>query len=373
MKTIRILQVISSLKCGAGDITVLMNYYRNIDRERIQFDFLYLEEVEKDHKEEIHLLGGNTYKIRKPNITNLTSYRNEMTNYLDKHKLDYRIVHFHELLLFSLIAPVLYKRGTQQIIAHSHSVKYSYSKIKSLRNYIFCIPIRKLTKHYCSCSSASGEFWFGKENVREGKVKIINNAIDCNQFKFNDTIRKEIRKKLAVENKFVIGNVGRFSKEKNQGFLIDIFNELIKTNPNSILMLVGDGSMMNNIKRKVDDLKLSSKVMFLGQRADVNKLYQAMDVFVFPSISEGLGMACIEAQASGLPCVVSDSITKEIEIGKVEFLSLKEQYKEWARVILEIDTLRINMEIKIQNKGFNIKNEAKKLLNYYEELLEYNG
>ncbi len=374
MNVIRILHIVNSLKKGSGVIGVIMNYYRNIDRNRIQFDFLYYKEVNISYREEIQSLGGYTYKINIPSIKNILNYRKYLNKYIEANNFNYLIVHIHELISLSLIAPILKKHGVKHIIAHSHSAKYSFSPIKSLRNYFMCLKLKQKADRYCACSNASGEFWFGKEFSKKNLVSIINNAIDCDTFRYDSKIRSDVRSELNLGDSFVIGHVGRFSTEKNHMFIIKVFSEIVKVNPNSILILVGEGSMISKIKEKVRLYKLSKYVMFLGQRSDVNRLYQAMDAFIFPSISEGIGMVAIEAQCSGLPCVISDSVTKEVGIINTEFLPLKSSPKIWAEHILKSKGFnRLDNTEKLKENGFCIETESQKLLSYYEGMYNKNG
>lgn len=369
MKTVRILHVVSTLNSSAGDISVIMNYYRYINKEKVQFDFLYIRDSDVSYESEIYELGGRIYKIDSPNIKNIVNFRQYIQKYIELNNIHYQVVHFHELLLLSLIAPVLRRNGVKHVIAHSHSATYSYSKIRSIRNHLLCFRLKSFSNHLLACSKVSGEFWFGKKAMRDGHVTVINNAIDYDKFRFNRDLREDVRSQLDLRDRFVIGHVGRFSKEKNHSYLLDVFKEIIKYNSQSVLMLVGDGPLIEKIQAQAESLNISEFVIFLGQRNDVNMLYQAMDVFVFPSILEGLGMAAVEAQASGLPCVIADSITREVEISKAEFLSLNLSPNKWANVILNLDKARDDSTSQFIEKGFSIIEEAENLSLYYERIL----
>lgn len=371
MTITRILHVVSSLSLSNGIMNVIINYYRHINLNEIQFDFLYFEDDEISYKDEIYSLGGRVFKIEPPRIKNIFFYRQYLRNYINKQKrFDYNIIHFHEIVLLSLISPILREFGCEKIIAHSHSVVYSYHPIKSMRNRTLSIGLKKSADYYCACSEASGRFWFGQELMNEGKVHIINNAIDCEKFYYNPEVRSKIRNELGIDNSLVIGHVGRFSKEKNHEFLIEVFYELTLHAPNCKLILIGSGPELNKVKEKVAFLKLDKKVIFLGQRFNVYEFYQAMDVFVFPSISEGLGSVAIEAQVAGLPCIISDTVTSEVDISnKVEFLSLESQVENWAMKIRETDCQKNDMRQLAIEKGYSIKNEAEKLEHFYERLL----
>lgn len=312
MSTIRILHVISSLSLSNGIMGVIMNYYRFLNLEKIKFDFLYFEESEKTYKGEINALGGKVFKVDAPGLKNIFSYSNYLTMILQKFKFNYDIVHCHELVLLSIVSPALRRNGAKHIIAHSHSVVYSYHKLKSIRNRLLSIPMKKLSDSYCACSEVSGKFWFGNDWVRKGKVNIINNAIDCEKFLFDESIRNQVRTSLCLKKNYIIGHVGRFSKEKNHYFLIDIFIEVYKIHPNTRLLLIGDGPMFSEVKQKVVNLKIESKVIFLGQRNDVNRLYQAMDVFVFPS--EYLSCNSRKIRSCGIIALISSRIYLSIRL-----------------------------------------------------------
>lgn len=370
-KKIRILHVVSSLSITNGIMNVIINYYRNIDRKRYQFDFLYFEDGSKTYKNEIENLGGRTYKINPPGLMNILNYRAYLKKYFLRTQIpvEFQLVHFHELALLALMAPVLRNFGAKKIIAHSHSVSYSYHPIKSLRNKLFSLKMRKNSDAFCACSKASARFWYGTDCFEKLEVNIINNAIDCEKFYFNKSVREKIRNELGITNSSIVfGHVGRFSKEKNHSFLMNVFYEYLKKQPNSILILIGDGIYFEKIQKRAIILGIKNRIIFLGQRSNIFELYQAMDIFVFPSISEGLGSAVVEAQVSGLPCVVSDTVPKEVDIFNVLFLSLHCHPSHWAHQISKIDMRRNNIKKQPIDNGFYIKYEVEKLERYYERL-----
>ena len=219
------------------------------------------------------------------------------------------------------------------------------------------------------CSELAGRWLFGNKEYDNGNVYLLNNAIDLDKFKYNESLRKEKRKELGIsDDTLVIGHVGRFVEQKNHRFLIDVFNEVHKQEENSILLLAGQGPLMEEMKEKVKILGIEESVKFLGQRNDINELYQAFDVFCLPSLYEGLPVVGVEAQATGLLCVFSDDMTKETKVlDATEFLSLNQSVEVWEKHILksfEEYTRKIN-QTEIKNNGFDIRNEAKKLSDYY--------
>ncbi len=214
-----------------------------------------------------------------------------------------------------------------------------------------------------ACSTEAGIYLFGKKR----KFEFIPNAIDLEKFEYNEQTRKEIRKELDLEGKLVIGNVGRFNLQKNHSFLLDIFNEIVKKNKDSILLLIGTGELEENIKQKIKELKLEKRVKLLGVRKDVNKLYQAMDIFLMPSLFEGLPLTGVEAQASKLKCYFADTITKEVIISNnVKFLSLKLTPEQWADKIVQ-DAKYERNNVEILNQDFNIKILAKNMEEKYQK------
>lgn len=279
---------------------------------------------------------------------------------------DYDIIHLHSVNIGFMCYPSAKKYGVKNLISHSHATVYSDKPLNAIRNKILCKNLLKQANIYMACSKAAGEFLYGKQNM--DKVVVLNNAIECEKFRFSNEVRCEYRKKLGLEQKFVIGNVGRFCEQKNQLFLIDIFVECLKLNPNSELILVGDGPMKEQVKNKVKELKISDKVQFLGTRNDIEKILSAIDVFVLPSLFEGLPVIGIEAQASGLPMIVSDTVTNELNLGNINFISLDTQPEEWAKKIINSCTINVDRTdayMHVADMKYEICNEAKRLQEIY--------
>jgi len=365
---IRIAQIIGKW-LGGGVEAVVMNYYRHIDRNKIQFDFICDEDSTDIPKEEIESLGGRIVLI--PPYQKAIKYHKELKRVLKEG--NYRIVHSHinVLSVFSLFAAKC--AGVPVRIAHSHSTTNKKETKKNLMKQVLR-PFSKLfATDYMCCSELAGRWLFGNKEYDKGNVYLLNNAIDLDKFKYNEDIRNEVRKELDVkDNQFVIGHIGRFVEQKNHTFLIDIFNEVYKQNKDAILLLVGQGPLQESIKEKVNNLGLQKNVKFLGQRNDADRLYQAFDVFVLPSLYEGLPVVGVEAQAAGLPCVLSEDMTKETKVlDTTVFESLSKNSKEWAKKVLYYRIIKQNVNIKnIENRGFFITKEAIKLIKYYYKLLE---
>lgn len=365
---IRVAQIIGKW-LGGGVEAVVMNYYRYIDKSKIQFDFICDEDSTNIPYEEIEKLGGKVILI--PPYQKVLKYHKELKRVLKEGK--YKIVHSHinTLSVFSLFAAKC--AGVPVRIAHSHSTTNKKEKKKNLIKQVLR-PFSKLfATDYMCCSELAGRWLFGNKEFDKGNVYILNNAIDLDKFKYDEKIRKEKRKELGIkDDTLVIGHVGRFVEQKNHRFLIDIFNEVHKQHENSILLLAGQGPLMEEMKEKVKTLGIEASVKFLGQRNDINELYQAFDVFCLPSLYEGLPVVGVEAQATGLLCVFSDYMTKETKVlNTTEFLSLKQKTIEWANCIIEAKKKfkRKNKREEIANNNFDISVEANKLENKYNELL----
>lgn len=364
---IRVAQIIGKW-LGGGVEAVVMNYYRNIDRNKIQFDFICDEDSTNIPYDEIKKLGGKVIII--PPYQKVIKYHKALKKILKEG--NYKIVHSHinTLSVFPLFAAKCV--GVPVRIAHSHSTS---NKKEWKRNFL-----KQILKHfsklfatdYFACSEKAGRFQFGNKEYDKGNVYILNNAIDLDKFRYDEKVRKRKRKELGISgDTLVIGHVGRFVKTKNHIFLIDIFNELQKKNKKALLVLVGQGPKVEKIKEKVNSLKLTDSVMFLGQRSDANELYQSFDVFLLPSLYEGLPVVGVEAQASGLLCVLSDEMTKEAKVlDSTEFVSLSETPSKWANIILKKAKgfKRVDTTKEITKNNFNIKKETDKLEKMYIEL-----
>ena len=358
---------------GGGVESVVMNYYRYIDRTKIQFDFICDDDSTNIPYEEIEKLGGKVILI--PPYQKVFKYHNKLKKILKEGH--YKIVHSHinTLSVFSLFAAKC--AGVPVRIAHSHSTTNKKEKKKNLLKQLLR-PFSKLfATDYMCCSELAGRWLFGDKEYDKGNVYLLNNAIDLDKFKYNETLRKKKRKELGIkDDTLVIGHIGRFVAQKNHDYLIDIFNEIHKKNNNSVLLLAGQGPLMEEIKNKAKELNLDDSVKLLGQRNDANELYQAFDVFLLPSLYEGLPVVGVEAQAAGLLCYLSDDMTKETKVLDItKFMSLNNTPEEWANNILDDvkKYKRIDTSKEMTAKNFNIKEEVKKLEEYYLNLYNNGG
>ena len=344
-----------------------MNYYRNIDKDKIQFHFLCDEDSTNIPYEEIEKMGGKVIII--PPYQRLFEYQKELYRIFKEN--NYKIVHSHISTLSVFPLRIAKKAGVPIRIAHSHSTS---NKKEWKRNLIKNI-LRPFSKVYANqffaCSELSGRWLFGEKAFKNNKIKIINNAIDLEKFKFNKEIRNKIREKLNIlEDTLLIGHIGRFVTQKNHEFLIEVFNDIYKGRKNSKLILIGQGNLKKKIVKKVEELGLKDNVIFTGQINNVSDYYNAMDIFILPSLYEGLPVVGIEAQANGLLCEFSTDMTKETKVlNTTRFISLKETPENWAKIILEDykNFKRKDSFDEMTENNFNIIKEAKKLEEYYIE------
>lgn len=359
---IRILHVVTYMGRG-GLETMIMNYYRNIDRNKVQFDFLVHRQEEADYDKEIVALGGKIYHMPMLNPFS-KSYFNALDSFFKEHKYD--IVHCHLDCMSAYPLKIAQKNGVRVRIAHSHNK----SQDKNLKYPIKLYSKRLIPKyatHLLSCGKEAGDWMFN------GKpYTILNNAIDAQSYRFDKQIREEMREQLGFNQEdFVIGHVGRFNHQKNHNFIIDVFNFVHKKNTAAKLVLVGTGDGQKAIKEKVESLALSDSVLFLGNRTDVNKILQAMDVFLFPSLYEGLPLSIIEAQAAGLPCVISDNVPPEcIVTDLIEAASLDDALAKWEIVITSQKSVKRKDTYElIKKSGFDVKSNVLALEKmYYTDL-----
>ena len=365
MEPIRIAQVVGKMVNG-GVEAVVMNYYRHIDREKVQFDFIVDEDSTVIPKDEIESLGGRIFMV--PPYQKLNKYISALIKLFKENK--YKIVHSHinTLSVFPLFAAK--RAGVPVRIAHNHSTAAKGETKKNILKYMLRPFAKVYATHYAACSKYAAEWLFGKKSMERGEITIFNNAIDLDKFKYDKNVQNEVRKELGIEDKFVIGHVGRFCYQKNQEFLIDVFEEVYKQNPNAVLMLIGDGSNRKKIEKKVGQQNLEDSVLFLGNRNDVNRLYQAMDVFVLPSRYEGLGMVAVEAQFCGVKTVISDRVPDDAKVlDNIVSLPLTCSIKDWAYNILTKNNFGKIYGGKYE--AYDISKCAVKLEKYYDYIITY--
>ncbi len=350
---IRIAQVLNRMDSG-GIEAVLMNYYRYIDRNKIQFDFYFREGSACPQREELERLGAGIYTL--PPYTKLLTYQRALTRIFKEKK--YRVVHSHlsTMSLFPLLAAR--RAGVPVRICHNHSTANWGEGMKTLLKYLLR-PLNKLVAtHWFACGIVAGRWMYGKRAFDGGKVHLMPNSIDEGRFAYDPQARAAIREELGIaENAFVVGHVGRFTYAKNHGFLIDVFERLHKIKPDACLMLTGEGENEQKIRSLVELKGLGNNVIFTGVRSDVNKLYSAMDVFCLPSNYEGFTLVAVEAQISGLDCIRSDNVSGEVDFcGNISHLPIDNtSIDRWVERIMQAkptdrrETVRLPEQLHIES------------------------
>ncbi len=369
---IRVLQIIG-IVCGGGVEAVIMNYYRHIDRSRVQFDFV-VDGYEKSLlDDEIASLGGHVYHIE-PYKKNIFRYMHQIYHIVREGHYDIVHSNMNTLSLFSLFPA--YLAGARQRILHNHSMAVRSEGLRTVLKEILRPLAPIFANRYAACSRIAGEWMYGKRRMDSGEVTLIKNAIDLAEYAYSPEQRLSYRKEFAIpEDAFVVGHVGRFMFQKNHAFLLDIFREVHKRRPDAILLLVGDGELRPAMEEKARDYGLKESVWFLGLRQDVKALYNCMDVFLLPSWYEGLPVVAVEAQANGLPCFFSDRVTPESRLSSsAAFLSLDDSPQEWAEHILVASEKRNPNALQdLQNAGFDIEKQAALLTEWYQYLCAHNS
>lgn len=363
MEAQRILQVVTIMNRG-GLETMLMNYYRKLDHSKIQFDFMTHRYHRGDYDDEIERLGGRIYRMPRIIPGNYYKYFRQLEEFFELHT-EYKVVHAHINENSGFVLRTARKKGIPCRIAHSHLAALNLDYKLPFRWY-GRFHLKKNSNCYFACSMDAGRWLFGLSSLRNGEVTVLNNAVDIEQFRYNENVRNKMRAALDINNELVIGHVGRFNEQKNHHFLIDIFYHLQKIKKDSILLLIGEGYLMNEIKEKVKMLGLENNIKFLGMREDISDLMQAMDLFLFPSLFEGLPVVLVEAQAAGLPCITSTGVTMEANLcEKVQFINLNDSPKDWAVKILSSSLERQNNYEKLSKKGYDVGKNVQQLMNLY--------
>lgn len=367
---IRILHVLGGLNRG-GTETMLMNIYRNIDREKFQFDFIIHSAEIQDYEEEILNNGGRIYRFPRYNIKNHVSYSKMWEKFFLEHP-SYEIIHGHQrgaAFIYLKIA----KRFGLKTIMHSHSISSRGKGVERIVKDFLRYPMRKYVDYPFACSIAAGKWLFGNNIPENKKFKVIKNGISIEKYIFDLKKRNAIRKKLELDGKIVVGHVGSFTEAKNHKFLIEIFKKFQNFHKNAMLLLLGEGPLKKDILLQIYKLGLSKDVMLIGNVDNVHDYLQAMDIFVFPSKHEGFGMAVIEAQASGLKCIISNMLPVEINVcdDLIRYLSLDTPQNEWVKLINdEINYKRKNKSTEISKEGYSSESVTKTLENIYRDVFK---
>lgn len=368
----RVLQVFGEPLDNGGQEAFIMNMYRNIDREKVQFDFFTPYYCANEAlRKEIEGMGGRVFEKvgRFDTQGNKNDFLTNLTEFFKEHQ--YETVHIHSGSIFSLAfgARLAKKSGAKKVIVHSHATGFNnlkYKVIKAVSPLIFWGNVT----HYLACSKMAAEWKFPKSVIRRGDYLVLNNGIELEKFTFSPEIRTRYRKAMKLEKQLVLCHIGRFSEEKNHRFLLELFAPLQKKLPNAKLLLIGDGPLRAEMEQRAEELEIQEKVSFLGTRRDVSEILQASDLFLFPSIFEGLGIVAIEAQCTGLPVVASEHIPEEADVTPLfHRLSLEEGAERWAEAILSLSPAedRASCSKLLAEQGFASNNAAATLQQLYLE------
>ncbi len=375
---VRVLQVFTIMNRGGAE-SMIMNYYRHVDRNKVQFDFLVHRKERGAFDDEIEKLGGKIYRLDKISFHNLRAYKNILDTFFKKHK--YQIVHSHINAMSKFVLQSAKKNNIPFRIAHSHTSLPKLTINNIIKNKLTVFEILKIIyrnfakkninnylTHSLACEKKAAQWLYG--NKSNTKVKIINNAINTKKFVSNHALQEKNKTELKLNGKLIFGHIGNFTVPKNYIKLIEIFNEIHIRNPKTILLLIGDGELKTAIEKKVKDLGLQDSVRFMGIQKDIPYFLQVMDAFIMPSLYEGLPVTLIEAQAAGLKCFISDTIDKNVNItGLLDFLPLKNSPKQWAKHILQnMNYNRQNTYDQIVSQGYDIVQNALELENFYLDL-----
>ena len=375
---IRVLHVLGGTGLGGAESRI-MDLYRQMDRQEIQFDFLVHssavncfredapEREPQFYDEEIRKLGGRIYVLPKFRVYNYFTYKRAIKNFFREHH-EFRVVQGHMTSTAGIYLPIAKKCGVPVTVAHSRNAGVAKGA-KGIATRFFRRNLVQKADYCFACSELAGKDVFGEEAMRQGRVKIIHNAVDAGRFTYNPQKRNEVRDRLGLSEQLVIGHVGRFDYQKNHSFLIDIFAKLCEFRQDAVLILLGEGSGMENIREKCRALGIAEKVKFLGNQKRPEDYYQAMDIFLLPSFFEGLPGVLVEAQAAGLRCFVSDTVTREAKATElVTYLSIERPAGDWAKIIAasasykRCDTCQM-----MRDAGFDVATQAAAYRLFYQK------
>ena len=366
MKAARILQSLATLDRDEVGV-MLMNLYRNINRNKIQFDFLMNERTEPYvFEEEIKRMGGRIFTVPKFNGRNLNVYRRKVEQLFRTYS-EWKIIHIHNVSSTMLFIDIAKKYRVATIV-HAHFDQDPTDFGSYIQRWLG-MPIKHNADYLLASSKLVGEHVFG---LKKERVSVLKNAIEIERYVFNEETRKRKRAELGLKNETVLGHVGSMVEQKNHTYLLAIFKAYLYLNPRSILLLLGDGELKEKLEQQVAAAGIAKQVKFLGERTDVNEWLQSMDIFVFPSFFEGLPIALIEAQAAGLPIIASDTITKEVQITNLmTFKRITVEPQRWAKRIDDhLVLFREDISQEIKKAGYDVKDTANFLENYYMAIMK---
>lgn len=366
---VKILHYIGSLDFG-GSQSFVMELYRKIDKEKVQFDFVTFPGENRGIYKEVRGLGGQIFECPRYSGVNHFAFCRWWDSFLKEHP-EYQIVHGHVRSCASVYMPIV-KKHDRTAIVHSHSTSNGKG-VSAVVKAVLQWPIRYIADYLFSCSEIAGIWLYGAKAIRKPNYRMIPNCVDCSRFAYSPEKRSQTRRMHGLtEDTFVIGHIGRFHEAKNHRFIIDVFASVLSDKPEAKLLLVGDGELRKQIEDYAEAKGVRKNVLFVGSRADTENYYAMMDVFVLPSLWEGLPVCAVEAQASGLPCLLSDTITRDVNLtDQVTYASLRKGSEDWAQMVLQyVNRMRrgINEEKAEKLLQFDSAHVAKELQEFYLQI-----
>lgn len=359
----RILHFVADINVDSGMISVVMNYYRHMDRSRVQFDFLYFADGERTYAEEIRALGGRLFRIDRPSLLS----QREIRRFFQAHSGEFCALHCHPIWSAAVLGGAAHRSGIRAVLLHSHSGMPGESRLSAARNRLLLHLGKGRVDRYFACSQAAG----GALRGITKEIILLPNAIDIECYAFRADERAACRRELGIPaDAPVVGHVGRMVEVKNHGFLLRAFAALVRREPSARLLLVGDGPLEPEIRRQADALGLADAVCMTGARADMPRLYAAMDVFAMPSLAEGLSMALLEAQASGLPCVVANTVSGESDVTHRMAFAPLGAAQSWADALQKQLRAGRKKEVAVDFRARNLSIDAAAgwLMDFYERI-----
>lgn len=369
MEQMKVLQIGLGFNPG-GMESFIMTYYRELRKCGVQFDFIAMF-PHIAYEEEIQALGGKIYHTSDARKHPVAFYR-EMRNILKAETYD--VVHANMLSAANIVPLIAAKRGAvRKIIAHSHNSS-TPGIVRNILHRLNKPLIPYFATDMFACSAKAGKWMYSDKIMKTERFHVIPNALDMKKFLYDENERDQVRAELNLQDRLVIGHVGRFEEQKNHEFLIEIFREIAAVREDAVLLLIGEGELQDGIRRKVEDYGLTDQVQFLGVRSDVPRLWKAMDIFILPSLFEGLPIVALEAQASGVCSILADTITREVQLtDNVSFLSLNDSPGKWCKEALShigyVRDQAVNEKIlaDFRKAGYDIETAAQALLSYYKQ------
>ncbi len=371
MSTLRVLQVFGEPFSNGGQDSYIMNMYRHIDRERVQFDFFTPFMIRNEAMQtEVESLGGRMFAAGQPfGEDNNRYFREGITAFLSEHP--YAIVHIHSGSTYALMigAKIARRCGARRVIVHSHCGGFVNLKYKVVRALSYAALLRYPTDYF-ACSHLAARWKFPTPIIEKNRYTVLKNAVDTRVFRYDEAMRAQTRRALGLEDKLIVGHIGRFAVQKNHRYLLEVFAALAKKEPRAHLVLVGYGDLQQQTLDRAEELELSDRLTFLGVRRDVSALMNAFDVFLLPSFFEGLPVVGVEAQATGLPVVTSTGVTPELPIEDlVTYIPLTDSPDIWADKVRESATLpRRDTTEEIIACGYDVQVAAARMQHLYEEM-----